>query len=237
MRTGVNWPSIAADACTATPASPAVNATTEWSRCRVATQAIGTGMSSSSRLRAWRCTRSATGAPLKRWSDQIARRAMWVGCRSSASVSISAPGMPDARRQPTSAPTDAPTIRSGFRSSSSSAFNTPTCTKPRGPPELNTHAICGVCPSGAARGASAPSWSASGDKRAAGDSGRSGADDGAATAHGGFDYPRARGRQGADQPGTPSMLRRRRATGMVGECACASRGSATGQPSSMQARR
>jgi hypothetical protein len=55
---------------------------------------------------------------------------------------------PAARRQATAAPADAPTIRSGTRPSSSSALSTPTCTKPRGPPELKTQAVRGTRGSG-----------------------------------------------------------------------------------------
>ena len=53
-------------------------------------------------------------------------------------------------------------MRSGCRPISSSALTTPTCTKPRGPPELNTQATRAGRGRGAAVGASAPVWSASG---------------------------------------------------------------------------
>ena len=53
---------------------------------------------------------------------------------------------PAAIALPISAPTEAPTTRSGLMPSSCSARTTPTCAKPRGPPAASTSASCGGAP-------------------------------------------------------------------------------------------
>jgi hypothetical protein len=123
---------------------------------RQATQAIAIGMRSSCCTATWLRTSSATGPPLSRSSEPTANRANDHGCRSSAMASMAGADRPDARSEPTSAPTDAPTIRSGASPISYSARSTPTCVKPRGPPELSTQATRGARASGISRGASPP---------------------------------------------------------------------------------
>ena len=119
---------------------------------------MATGMRSSNCTSEYWCTISATGAPLNLASPDHTKRAIAVSCRFSASVSISLAGTPEARRQPTKAPTDAPTIKSGFRPSSSRAFQHAHMHEAAWPARTQHPGDAHRAAKRLARGASGPLW-------------------------------------------------------------------------------